>query len=285
MQIKSILLMALISASTMAAEPKEDINTVTPPGFSGAGGTIGPDAFGYTATDTCSTQFVDVTATGLNVISGDDDGAPTTLGAAFNFYGTMYTDLALTTNGYITTDLTDDGPDLSNDCPLPVTPSTGGGARIYPMHDDLVTNGGVYYEYFPVCPRPSDNFPTQNIGCHVVQWDDVVHFGSAEAFSFEAILYDLSWEIVFVHDSNNPEIGSGSTTGIQNDGATVGLTYACDTAGSIPASSAQCFSHPNPDQSLFVVLEVPSNNSLALSILAGLFGLIALTIFRRKALS
>ncbi|MFC3194195.1 hypothetical protein ACFODZ_08070 [Marinicella sediminis] len=288
MKFKLLLLSALAATSAMAFEPKEDPNAITPEGVRGGGG-VGPDIFGYTGTDSnsgaCTSQFIDITGTGANIITGDDAGAPVTLGAPFNFYGTVYTDLALTTNGYISTDVTDAGPDLSNDCPLPATPSTGGGARMYPLQDDLITNGGVYYEYFPVCPRPSDTF-VDTLGCHVVQWDGVEHFGGGgEVFGFEAILYDLSWEIVFVQGTGNPEAGSGSTTGIQNDGATDGLTYACDTAASVPASSAQCFIHPNPDPAaLPPILPVPTNNKVMLATLAGALGLIALFLMRRKAI-
>ncbi|TDR19361.1 hypothetical protein [Marinicella litoralis] len=285
MKFKSLLFTALISTSALAAEPKEDLNAPIPPGVFLGGGGVGPDAFGYTGTDsntgTCSTQFVDITATGTNVVSGDDSGAPVTLGAPFNLYGTIYTDVALATNGYIATDVTDTGPDLSNDCPLPAAPSTGGGARIYPLHDDLISD--VFYQFFPVCPRPSDNFPGQDVGCHVVQWANTTHFGDATVFTFEAILYDQSWEIAFIQGAGNPEEGSGSTTGIQNDGATDGLTYACNTASSVPAATAQCFTHPAPEQSLFPPRSVPVNNNIALMILAGLFGLIGLSLFRRKA--
>ncbi len=284
MKIIILLLTSLFSSYVMAAEPKQDPNLIAAPGVFLGGGGVGPDAFGYTGTDSntgaCSAQFVDITASGSLVTSGDDVGAPVTLGAPFDLYGTVYTDLALATNGYIASDLSDTGPDLSNDCPLPATPSTGGGARIYPMHDDLIAD--IYYEYFTVCPRPSDNFPGQAIGCHVVQWDNTTHFGDATVFTFETILYDQSWEIVFVHDSNNPEAGSGSTTGLQNDGATIGITYACDTPASVPASSAQCFTHPTPDVSLFPAPVVPVNNKIALMVLAGVMAIGAMFLFRRK---
>ena len=287
MKFKLLLLTVLASTSVMAQEPK-GAGSDNPASFLG-GGNVGPDTFGYTGTDsntgTCSAQFVDISGTGTNVITGDDSGAPLTLAAPFNLYGTVYTDVALTTNGYIATDPADTGPDLSNDCPLPAPPSTGGGARIYPLHDDLLTNpaGAVYYEYFTLCPRPSDNF-RDDLGCHVVQWDDMSQFGASNSFSFQAILYDLSWEIVFVHDANNPDAGASSTTGIQNDGASDGLTYACNSAASVPASSAQCFVHPNPDPAAFPpVLPVPTNNKLMLALLAGALGLVALFLMRRKA--
>ena len=285
MKFKTLLLTAVISFSANSAEVKENPSASPEPGFFGGVG-VGPDAFGYTGTDSnsgsCSSQFVDITGTGTFVVSGDDAGAVNSLAAPFNFYGSVYSDLVFTTNGAISTDLTDTGGDLSNDCPLPVVPSTSAGARMYALHDDLVTNGGIYYQYFPVCPRPSDNFPDMSIGCHVVQWDDVNHFGGADSFGFEALLYDLSWEIVFVQGSGNSETGSGSTTGLQNEAATIGITYACNVVDSIPASSAQCFTHPEPDGSLFPVIPVPTNNNITLMLLAGVMGLAALFLFRRK---
>lgn len=206
------------------------------------------DAFGYTVSDSsgtaCAYDFIDIAATGTQIISGDDEGAPLTLAAPFDFYGQVVTQMAMTTNGYLSTDPSDDGPDLSNDCPLPAAPSTGGGARIYPLHDDVVGTG--FYEFFATCPRPSDQFPSAGFGCHVFQWDPVRHFGDTQNWTFQAVLYDISWEIVFQHGAGNPELGSGSTTGLQNAAADDGLTYACNSANSIPDNSAQCFVHPMP---------------------------------------
>jgi hypothetical protein len=39
--------------------------------------------------------------------------------------------------------------------PLAFGPSTGGGARILAMQDDLQVES-AYYQRFDVCPRPSD---------------------------------------------------------------------------------------------------------------------------------
>ncbi len=205
--------------------------------------TGGPDGFGNTWRDNQGAnpvpyQFVDISGTGTNLGTGDDEGFPYTLQAPFSFYGSALTTVAVTTNGYISTDQTDDGPDLSNDCPLPVTPSTGGGARIYPLHDDLVVNGGVYAQYFATCPRPND-FGGCAEACTVFQWQDVDHFGSdGQNFDFQAILYHTRNEIVYQIGPGNPEAGSGSTTGIQNAAASVGLTIACNTANTVPSGYA-----------------------------------------------
>lgn len=249
--------------------------------------TGGPDAFGYTFLDSaesgCSFQFVDISGTGTAVISGDDSGATVALpGPAFNLYGTTYSQLNAATNGYLSTDATDTGPDLSNDCPLPVTPSTGGGARIYPLHDDLISD--IVFQHFTTCPR--DSGYGQPEGCYVFQWN-ATHFGGSEApWRFQAILYTTSFGIAFQHDSGNPENGSGSTTGLQNDGATDGLTHSCNTPASIPASSAQCFVHPSfPLGSGFVPrTAVPATSPLMLTLLALIAAGFAAVAVRRRGI-
>ena len=103
----------------------------------------GPDIYGYTfldQVDGVTYNYVDITATGAVVTLGDDEAASFALGAPFELYETTYLDLIATTNGFLTDDL-GAAPDVSNDCPLPVTPSTGGGFRFAALHDDLDTTG------------------------------------------------------------------------------------------------------------------------------------------------
>lgn len=205
--------------------------------------TGGPDAFGNTWDDSVPYQEIDITGTGTMVMSGDDvSSGAIALGGmgTFNFYGQSVSSLNMASNGYITTDGTDTGPDLSNDCPLPSTPSTGGGARMYPYHDDLISDG--YYQYFSSCPRASDL--GGDLGCHVFMWDNVTHFGGGGPWQMWAVLYEHTWESVFMIGSGEPEEGAGATMGIQNEAATDGLTYACDTGGAIPNGTAVAFYNP-----------------------------------------
>jgi hypothetical protein len=245
---KGLLVVAVAAVATAAwAQESKD----TPP----SGNSVDPqprgvisDNFGYTFTDSaagdCAFDFIDIAATGASQFSGDDtEGAPVTVSTDFDFYGTAVTQLVMTSNGFISTDAGSAG-DLSNDCPLPATPSTGTGGRIYAVHDDLISDG--FYEYFASCPRPSDQFPFNDLGCHVFQWQGATHFGGGGPWNFQVVLYDESYEIVVQSQAGNPETGSGSTTGIQNVAGDDGLTYACDAAASIPDNSAQCFIHQAP---------------------------------------
>jgi uncharacterized repeat protein (TIGR01451 family) len=252
-RLVAVMLVSLLIASTVFAREIKDPNppqTGTSKSVSTPSG--GPDSFGYTFADSqeasCQANaIIDISGTGTFVIDGDDTGAPVTLGAPFSFYGANVTQLAMTSNGYLSTDLTDDGPDLSNDCPLPAPPSTGGGGRLYPLHDDLILETGVgsaFYQFFANCPRPSDRCAT-NEACSVFMWDDVAHFGDEGiTWDVNAILYHTTNDIVYIVGAGNLEAGSGSTTGIQNVGATIGLTYACNTAASMPNGRNVCIFNP-----------------------------------------
>lgn len=212
----------------------------------------GPDAFGYTffdQNDSCTFDFIDISSTGTFVLNGDDVSAQVTLNRPFNIYGTLYSELSVSSNGYISTDPTDLGSDLSNDCPLPSVLSTGGGDRLYPLHDDIDLQPGIgrlLTQYFATCPRRSQAGSGIE-PCTVFQWDDAVHFlagVTGPTFDFQAILYHTSFQIVFQIGPGNPELGEGSTTGLQNFPPTDGLTYACNTPNSIPDNTAVCFANP-----------------------------------------
>jgi uncharacterized repeat protein (TIGR01451 family) len=241
----ALSIMAMVVFSTAyAQESKVD----TPPSGGHApvtDGTSNVDAFGYEV-NSCTNTFFDISTTGTSIVTGDDETSPLQpLNTTFNLYGEDVNALAMISNGFLST--TDDsGGDLSNDCPLPSSPSTGTGARIYVLQDDLVLPNG-YFEYFNTCPVPSPEFPGLSLGCHIFQWDEAEHFGGVDAFDFQAVLFDDSYEIVFIHGTGNSEAGSGSTTGLQNMDASIGLTFACDTAASIPDNSSQCISHPQPN--------------------------------------
>ncbi|MBK9383799.1 MAG: hypothetical protein IPN34_03085 [Planctomycetes bacterium] len=216
---------------------------------------VGPDNFGYYAFSSNdlggpSYQWIEIGASGTLVASGDDEsstsyapyGTAVPLGAPFSLYGSTYTALVPTTNGYISTDPADAGPDLSNDCPLPRLPSSGTGARVYPLHDDLV--GEVRYQYF--ASSPALHWSGQDYGVSVFQWN-VEHYpaGNTTLFAFQALLFD-NGDILYQYAAGNPEQGSGSTTGVQDLPAQVGLSYACNEPSSIPEGFAVLITRTPP---------------------------------------
>jgi uncharacterized repeat protein (TIGR01451 family) len=235
----------------------------------------GPDGFGYTFVDSNEAGGpafapIDVTSTGTPVLigTGDDGGddiaavVDLTAGGSpgFSLYGVTYGALVMASNGYLSTDADDPGNDISNDCPVPQNPSVPvgtPGARLYPLHDDLLLrpgNGIGLYAHFPsaaAAGRPADR--GQDVGVHVFHWRNAVHLADtldpdpmappAPTFDFQALLYD-NGDIVF-QVGEDPRAGELSTIGIQSPAPPVaGLNYACNAAGSLSENLAVLFRNP-----------------------------------------
>ncbi len=191
----------------------------------------GPDGGGYTFADQAdgaTFNYVDIQLTGTLVVSGDDAAANIVLGAPFNMYGVVQNDMSASTNGFLT-DMAGQTSDLSNDCPLPDAPGAGAGSfRIAALHDDLVTD--VFYQFFTEAEAAAIGFPGETAGVSIFQWQGR-HFGGVND--------TLDVEVVLFHDDDSilsmvnldPDLGSGSTMGIQNADASAGLNYGCNNAG------------------------------------------------------
>lgn len=241
-----LLLLGVISQAT-AQEPSKLETAVQ--GFGVAARVSGgPDAGGYTyydQADSCSYEFVDISATGTLVVSGDDVDANVMLGgSALNLYGTLASQLNVSSNGLLATDLTGTSIDISNDCPIPAVPSTGGGDRLMVMHDDLIAS--VHHQYFSApCPRPNDAGLVAT-GCDIFQWDGT-YVSTGNPVRFQAIIYDGIEEIAYQYHTVG-DTGVSSTTGLQNAAASTGLLYGCDTLNYVTPNTAVCIfkALPNP---------------------------------------
>ena len=211
--------------------------------------TGGPDAAGYRFADEAEGivyNYVDITGTGTLVVSGNNAEGTAVLGASFDLYGDTLGSLTVTTNGVITDD-TGVSSDSSNDCPLPAAPSGGTGHRIYAPHDDYATD--VYYEYFDSAAATAIGFPGTTNGVSVIQWVGEHVGGTPDAVDFEVILdHDTGAFLVMVEADE--ETGLGSTLGLQNDGASTGLAYGCNTPDFIvPGTTAVLFFPGTPPDS------------------------------------
>ncbi|MFN7916579.1 MAG: dockerin type I domain-containing protein [Vicinamibacterales bacterium] len=186
--------------------------------------TKGPDAGGYSATDTAVYSYVDVAGSngGVSVLQGVDDGVTAlTLPFAFPFYGTQYTTACVSTNGALylvpsasaCTGLEDFAPlDLSAVAPQ------GDLAGIFPLWSDLTFqvpgSGAIYYK--AVGTAPTRRF--------VIQWKSAFPQNSTNGFDFEAVLFEGSGKVLFQYQrvdfgSGNPASkGAEATIGIRAPG-------------------------------------------------------------------
>ena len=192
----------------------------------------------YQASNSCGTyNFVDINTTGQFVTSGDDVENNVTLetGHPVIIYGVPYTALRLSTNGVISTDLSDHIPCCPNTC----LPASATGNRFDPLWDDLTVSGGVYYQYFSICPRIS-SFQSGE-GCHVFEWYGADYYPVFSAtFNFETIIYDVSGAVIYQYGPNNPQTGQSATFGVQNQSGSSFVQFGCNTAGVISANSLLC---------------------------------------------
>lgn len=213
--------------------------------------TGGPDAFGYRFSDTAENHsprysWVDIAASGTQVPFGDNTcHGPFAISFAFNFYGTDYTDVWLSSNGWLRLGADDPGTsDSTNDCPLP---NTNGVENIIAGiwdnldNDTAVPNGEGRYQSFPAGSCPYGGYPG---ACFVAEWVGMYHAGSAgDNLTFEIILLDNNDILIQIQDRSN-EAGQFSTTGIENSDASIGLTYACNTLNSLSNNRAIYFNYP-----------------------------------------
>jgi uncharacterized repeat protein (TIGR01451 family) len=168
--------------------------------------------------------------------------------------------VVVSSNGYLTfapSLAVEDGKDFSNDSTVPAIPSYASAAspppsvycappRLLPYHDDLVARpgGGVQQQYFAACPRASEALGGEP--CTVIQWTNFGFPapGNTDVFSFQAILYHRSFEIVFQTTPGDTSRGAGATIGIQDSEARRGILYAANQGGAVPANAGICFFEP-----------------------------------------
>jgi hypothetical protein len=181
---------------------------------SAAATTIGPDAFGYTATNSIPFAFTDISGTGTQLFGAgvDDTSLPAALGFTFDFYGSSYSSVFVSTNGLLTFGSANSS--FTNQ-QLAIGPTQ---AAIAPLWDDLHT-GTVGAVYYATTGAPGSRIFT-------TQWDDVRHFSSSGSCcgTFQSVLFEGSNVIEFRYadvDFNIPgfSFGNNATVGISGGSA------------------------------------------------------------------
>ncbi|MCK5013392.1 MAG: cadherin-like domain-containing protein, partial [Candidatus Omnitrophica bacterium] len=200
------------------------------------GRTGGPDDFGYTFTDSNTPEgpaydWIEISGTGTEVLPDSDDSwvEDIGLGFFFNYYGTDYSQLAISNNGLLFS-----GGTTWQYINEPITQTPGVHGFIAPFWDDLVTWGSagtIYYQTIGTYPNRM----------FVVEWYDNQHFETSTlGVTFEAILYEGSNNILFQYkdvdfgnvywavEGDNPpyDNGGSATVGIEDPAGDDGLQYS-----------------------------------------------------------
>jgi subtilisin family serine protease len=193
-------------------------------GREGILGSGGPDLFGYRWVDSDAPggptfDWVDISAIGTPItnLDGDDENSgPIPIGFPFTFYGNTFSDVRVTTNGFLS--FTSTRTTTTNQ-PLPNTGTTVPENLIAAFWDDLHFRGALKARY-------------HNDGARfIVQWTEVDRFSPANVSSltFQAHLYP-SGRIKLQYLTMASATLNSATIGIQNAAKDDGLTAVFNAA-------------------------------------------------------
>ncbi len=183
--------------------------------------TIGPDAFGYIATNDVSFAFEDLSGAGdaTRVLTADDDQPITFgLGFLFGFYGGAFSQVSWTPNGLMTFTATSTqftNVDLETTAPTADVPTV---AVLWDDWESTVVSGtdGTYY-----ATRGPDGDRR-----FILQWNALRHQAATGTVTFQAVLFEASGDLLFQYDDvlvssagGGPlDNGASATVGIRDTG-------------------------------------------------------------------
>ncbi len=215
----SIIFLAAINAKDVSATPWP-----------------GPDDFGYTGIE-IPYSFTDISGTGTFVSLSDDQvSGAIPIGFTFNFYGVDYTEVYISSNGFITF-----SPGMDDGC------CTGGAIPNADGSDNLIAG------YWEDLNYPPGNIHYQTMGApgsqrFIVQFTNNPHYSHGPQVTFQIILHEGT-NYIELQYSNAPSDGGTHTIGIENSDGTAGLLYA---RGDISMSNIGLLILPHMDMDLIV---------------------------------
>jgi N-acetylneuraminic acid mutarotase len=178
---------------------------------------IPPDPFGYRCDDTVTRTWINAaTNTGL---AGDDQVISIPIGFSFNYYGSSYTTVSVSSNGNLQFTTGNYGP--YNTCPLP-DPILG--RMIAPFWDDLYlpSGNGVYYSV-------TGSAPSRVL---TVEWRNIPHFSNlSNGVTFEVQLEEATGDIYLLYQDvsfSDPLIDNGASASVGIQDGTSALGYSCN---------------------------------------------------------
>jgi hypothetical protein len=166
----------------------------------------------------CTNELVDISGNpaAQQVHLGDDAAARVAFapGFSFRFYGMDYSDVWVTSNGYIA--FTDPGsptPSFFPPIPNPSAPNL----FIAALGDDLDPSASGRIDIITL------SAPSR----FIVQWKNVPQYGGSDANTFQIVLYEDTGEIQFRYQSVTPEAFPGDyTVGTEDAAGTDGVSIA-----------------------------------------------------------
>ena len=187
-------------------------------------------------------EFATISGTGvmLNTVSNCDDCTESVaLPFTFNFFGTDYTTIYVSSNGNVQFGGFGSAAYFNTGIPNTGTPNDAA----YPKWDDYDTSDSTGYGQGSIFMQEFGTAPNRRV---VIEWNNVTQFTAAATYpftseTFQVILHEGSNNIEFAYGSNSPVDTSGLNQGSGTDGSggdcTIGVENASGTtAYSIPSA-------------------------------------------------
>ncbi len=158
----------------------------------------------------CASVFEDISATGAALALADNDSGVVPLAFSFRFFGVDYSNIVVSSNGYLTFGAPGDEP-----FNVPIPMSSDPNAIIAPLWDDYAPNAGGSVQWELRGMAPNRRF--------IAQWTGVPRFLVSDSNTFQAVLFEGTNCIEFRYGAFTP-IGPGrdATTGVEKHTGTVG---------------------------------------------------------------
>lgn len=223
------------------------------PGGSALALTIGPDAFGYHATDEVIYEWEEIApaagGSGTELNNGawigdiDDGYQAIPIGFNFFFYGNVRSNLYVTSNGFLLFDTTGGAIQYSND---PIPYGSPPDRFIAPFWDDL--DIGENAGEARVCYRTLGSAPTRRL---VVEYYRIPHVEDPTSrYTFAATLYEVSGSIkcqysTMVNDRTNYADGGSATLGIEDGSGTNGVEWSFNASNTVSNGFAVLYYLPS----------------------------------------
>jgi hypothetical protein len=171
----------------------------------------------------------------MNLTGQDDACESASIGFSFDFYGNAYTDVVVSTNGFVTFASAGCSSPTNVCIPDPTQPNDA----IYAFWNDL--NLGNNYPEAKVYYETQGSAPSRQF---VVEWYRVPHISdSASRFTFEIILFEGVGQDDVKVQYNTMSNGTGSfadgrsaTLGIENSDGSDALQYWCGAITPTPTA-------------------------------------------------
>jgi hypothetical protein len=193
---------------------------------------------------------LNLTAASPSVTAPDDGAAQFALTLPLRFFGTDYSSLVVSSNGYVAfaADVSEEnGGDFSNDLYLPAVPDNAAfaTARIFAYHDELSGEGAgaaLTQQHFASCPRASGLVVGE--ACTVVEWKNWNRLGNNQPITLQLLLYHTSSAVATQYSVLDASAGASACVGLQSHNAEDGGAWSCNGTRTISAGSAVCFFDP-----------------------------------------